>query len=55
MAKKLYEILDEAGAMNIPMNDLSRIGGANKRHGQRGGFDAADFPAPFIEHKEEGE
>jgi len=47
MERRLYEIMAERGAMNIPLNPpLGRS--ANKRLGPRGGARAADFPPHFV-------
>ena len=48
MADKLYAMLEEAGAMNIPMNNLARIRGAKLRNPDNHGEKAADFPDHFI-------
>jgi len=47
MEKRLYEMMDELGGMEIPLN-APRGGSANKRLRSRGGKKAADFPDPFV-------
>lgn len=55
MAGKLYAMLEEAGAMNIPMNNLAGIRGARMRSRERGGEKAADFPGHFVTGSEKKE
>lgn len=47
MEDRLYEMMDDLGGMQIPLN-APRGGSANKRLRSRGGENAADFPLPFI-------
>ena len=47
MENKLYEMLADAGGMDIPMNQ-PRGGSANKRWLQRGGDQASEFPKSLI-------
>ena len=47
MEKRLYEMMDELGGMEIPLN--APMGGfLNKRLKTRGGAEAADFPAALV-------
>lgn len=47
MEDRLYEMLDEQGGMKIPMNQ-PKGGSNNKRWDDRGGKQAADFPAAMV-------
>ncbi|MCA8993957.1 MAG: sulfatase [Planctomycetaceae bacterium] len=47
MENQLYEMLGQAGGMDIPMNQPSG-GSQNKRWRERGGDQAADFPKAFT-------
>lgn len=47
MENRLYELLGQAGGMNIPMNQ-PRGRSQNKRWAEEGGHEAADFPAAFV-------
>jgi len=50
MEKRLYEMMDELGGMEIPLN--APLGNSNnKRLKPRGGDQAADFPAPLVVEK----
>ncbi len=47
MENRLYEMLGEEGGMDIPMNQ-PKGGSQNKRWKQRGGAEAADYPAALV-------
>lgn len=47
MEDQLYQMMDELGGMEIPLNQ-PKGGFSNKRLGTRGGSDAADFPEPLV-------
>lgn len=47
MENRLYEMLSEAGGMDIPMNQPSN-NSQNKRWSARGGHGAADFPRALV-------
>ena len=47
MQSRLYEMMDDLGGMEIPMNP-PRGRQQNKRLRNRGGVKAADFPDAFI-------
>ena len=47
MENKLYEMMDEMGGMDLPMNQ-PRGSSQNKRIRARGGLEAADFPASMV-------
>ncbi len=47
MENRLYEMLGDAGGMDIPMNQ-PRGNSQNKRWEERGGDEAADFPAAIV-------
>jgi len=47
MENRLYEMLSEAGGMDLPMNQPSG-GSQNKRWAERSGDEAADFPAALV-------
>ena len=46
MDDRLYAMLDDAGAMAIPLNQPGRS--SNLRYSRRGGWNAADFPSSMV-------
>ena len=50
MEKRLYEMMEDLGGMEIPLN-APMGNSSNKRLKSRGGEEAADFPAPLVVEK----
>ncbi len=50
MEKRLYEMMDDLGGMEIPLN-APMGNSSNKRLKSRGGEEAADFPQPLVVEK----